>query len=187
MEVTRSLMTIFILKERSEYATRNLCAGNRNPYRISVDQKNGFLYWGEVGPDANVDSLEKRGPRGYDEVNQARKAGFFGWPLFVGNNYPYHDYDYGSRNNTASVRSCQADEYVTKQHRYPGVASCTARIRLVSLCAVFGFPWRKNRWKKRNGGSLFITPICFRRLVVYRNISTENFSCTIGCGVGSRW
>ena len=68
--------------------------GDRNPYRISVDQKNGFLYWGEVGPDAPNDSLETRGPRGYDEVNQARKAGFFGWPLFVGNNYPYHKYNY---------------------------------------------------------------------------------------------
>ena len=68
--------------------------GNRNPYRISVDQKTGFLYWGEVGPDANADSTDTRGPRGYDEVNQARKAGYFGWPLFVGNNYPYHAYDY---------------------------------------------------------------------------------------------
>lgn len=70
--------------------------GNRNPYRISVDQKNGYLYWGEVGPDANNDSLDVRGPRGYDEVNQARKAGFFGWPLFIGNNYPYHAYNYGT-------------------------------------------------------------------------------------------
>jgi len=70
--------------------------GDRNPYRISVDQKNGYLYWGEVGPDANNDSLDTRGPRGYDEMNQARKAGFFGWPLFVGNNYPYHEYDYAT-------------------------------------------------------------------------------------------
>ena len=70
--------------------------GDRNPYRISVDQKNGFLYWGEVGPDSNVDSLETRGPRGYDEVNQARKAGFFGWPLFIGDNYAYHAYDYAT-------------------------------------------------------------------------------------------
>lgn len=68
--------------------------GNRNPYRISVDQKNSFLYWGEVGPDANADSIGTRGPRGYDELNQARKAGYFGWPLFVGNNYPYNRYDY---------------------------------------------------------------------------------------------
>jgi glucose/arabinose dehydrogenase len=67
--------------------------GNRNPYRISVDKKNGYLYWGEVGPDASNDSLDTRGPRGYDELNQAKKAGYFGWPLFVGNNYPYLEYD----------------------------------------------------------------------------------------------
>ena len=70
--------------------------GNRNPYRISVDQKNGNLYWGEVGPDASNDSLATRGPRGYDEVNQAREAGNFGWPMFVGNNFAYRDYDYSS-------------------------------------------------------------------------------------------
>ena len=70
--------------------------GDRNPYRISVDPKNGYLYWGEVGPDANADSLNTRGPRGYDEVNQARKAGYFGWPFFIGNNYPYHLYDYAT-------------------------------------------------------------------------------------------
>jgi cytochrome c len=68
--------------------------GNRNPYRISVDQKNSTLYWGEVGPDAPEDSLATRGPRGYDEINQARKAGFYGWPFFVGNNYPYRRYNY---------------------------------------------------------------------------------------------
>lgn len=70
--------------------------GDRNPYRISVDKKNGNLYWGEVGPDANDDSLATRGPRGYDEFNQARKAGFFGWPLFIGPNIPYHGYDYAT-------------------------------------------------------------------------------------------
>jgi cytochrome c len=68
--------------------------GNRNPYRISVDQKNSNLYWGEVGPDANADSFATRGPRGYDEVNQARKAGYYGWPFFVGNNYAYRSYNY---------------------------------------------------------------------------------------------
>ena len=68
--------------------------GNRNPYRISVDPKTNFLYWGEIGPDANEDMMDTRGPRGYDEVNQARSAGFFGWPLFVGANYPYRSFDY---------------------------------------------------------------------------------------------
>lgn len=67
--------------------------GNRNPYRISIDQKTGYLYWGEVGPDANEANPE-RGPRGHDEVNQARAAGFFGWPYFVGDNKAYHDYDF---------------------------------------------------------------------------------------------
>ena len=75
--------------------------GNRNPYRISIDQKNGFLYWGEVGPDARIDSMTTRGSKGYDEVNQARKAGNFGWPYFVGNNYPYVEYDF--ENGTPGV------------------------------------------------------------------------------------
>jgi cytochrome c len=67
--------------------------GNRNPYRIAIDQRNGFLYWGEVGPDA-AENINGRGPRGYDEVNQARKAGYFGWPLFVGDNQAYNQYDF---------------------------------------------------------------------------------------------
>lgn len=67
--------------------------GVRNPFRISVDFKTGFLYWGDVGPDAAKDSTGF-GSRGYDELNQAKKAGNFGWPYFVGNNFPYNEYDY---------------------------------------------------------------------------------------------
>ena len=67
--------------------------GNRNPYRIAVDQRTGFLYWGEVGPDAGENN-EKYGPRGHDEVNQARKAGYFGWPLFVADNKPYRQFNF---------------------------------------------------------------------------------------------
>ncbi|MBP7642974.1 MAG: ThuA domain-containing protein [Saprospiraceae bacterium] len=70
--------------------------GHRNPYRISVDQKNGYLYWGDIGPDAAKDSLETRGPKGYDEINQARKAGNYGWPLFAGPNVAYRKYDYAT-------------------------------------------------------------------------------------------
>ena len=62
--------------------------GHRNPYRISVDQHTGFLYWGDVGPDADVDSTG-RGPRGYDEIGQARSPGNYGWPYFVGDNRAY--------------------------------------------------------------------------------------------------
>jgi cytochrome c len=69
--------------------------GCRNPYRISVDQETSFVYWGEVGPDAGTDS--RHGPRGYDEFNQARKAGYFGWPYFVGDSKPYHDSDFATK------------------------------------------------------------------------------------------
>jgi len=62
--------------------------GNRNPFRVSVDRKTGYLYWGEVGPDSGHADA-KRGSAGFDEVNQARKPGFFGWPMFVGDNRPY--------------------------------------------------------------------------------------------------
>lgn len=67
--------------------------GLRNPYRISVDQKTGWLYWGDVGPDAREDS--ERGPRGYDAVKQAKEAGNYGWPYFRGNR-PYRDYNFAT-------------------------------------------------------------------------------------------
>jgi cytochrome c len=70
--------------------------GHRNPYRISVDKHTGYLYWGEVGPDASVDSVQ-RGPMGHDEVNQAKKAGNYGWPYFVGDNKAYFDYDFATK------------------------------------------------------------------------------------------
>ena len=57
-----------------------------------MDQKTGFLYWGDVGPDAGGDG--PRGPKGYDEVNQARTAGNFGWPCFIGPNRPYNIVDF---------------------------------------------------------------------------------------------
>lgn len=69
--------------------------GCRNPYRISVDPATSILYWGEIGPDAGTDG--KQGPRGYDEFNQAKKAGNYGWPYFVGDNKPYHQYDFATK------------------------------------------------------------------------------------------
>lgn len=70
--------------------------GCRNPFRISVDQKNGTLYWGEVGPDAGGANAN-RGPAGHDEVNQARTAGNHGWPHFVADNKPYVQYDFATK------------------------------------------------------------------------------------------
>jgi len=69
--------------------------GHRNPWRLSIDSQTGYLYWGEVGPDASSDSTG-RGPRGYDEFNQARKAGNFGWPLVIADNQPYYSFDFAT-------------------------------------------------------------------------------------------
>ncbi len=75
--------------------------GNRNPFRIAIDPHTGYLYWGEVGPDAGkADST--RGPRGHDEVNQARAAGNFGWPYFVGDNKAYRHYDFDAETSGAA-------------------------------------------------------------------------------------
>lgn len=69
--------------------------GCRNPYRIAVNQQTSTVYWGEVGPDAGEDS--KNAPRGYDEFNQAKKPGNYGWPYFVGDSKPYHDSDFATK------------------------------------------------------------------------------------------
>jgi cytochrome c len=69
--------------------------GHRNPWRPSIDSKTGYLYWGEVGPDASNDT--EFGPRGYDEFNQAKGPGNFGWPYFIGDNKPYNHYDYETK------------------------------------------------------------------------------------------
>lgn len=68
--------------------------GARNPYRIAVNPRTGVLYWGDIGPDAGLDS--KRGPRGYDEFNQARQAGNFGWPYMIADNQPYAKWDFAA-------------------------------------------------------------------------------------------
>jgi len=70
--------------------------GNRNPYRFSIDSKTNYLYWGEIGPDANSDSLNL-GLKGYDEINQARQAGNFGWPHFIANNKAYNTRDFAAQ------------------------------------------------------------------------------------------
>ncbi|TAG10180.1 MAG: hypothetical protein EAZ42_04510 [Verrucomicrobia bacterium] len=66
--------------------------GCRNPFRTSIDPKTGTLYWGEIGPDAGEDG--PRGPRGYDEINQAKSAGNYGWPWFIADNQAYARYDF---------------------------------------------------------------------------------------------
>jgi cytochrome c len=58
--------------------------GHRNVWRVSLDSRTGYVYWGEIGPDQSDDTATA--PRGYDEFNRAAKPGYFGWPYFIGNN-----------------------------------------------------------------------------------------------------
>lgn len=74
--------------------------GHRNPFRISVYPKTGFLYWGDIGPDAGPPG-EMWGPAGQDEVGQARKAGNYGGPYFVGDNKPCFQYDFATSQSGA--------------------------------------------------------------------------------------
>ncbi len=69
--------------------------GCRNPYRIAVDKKTDCLYWGDVGPDAGKNGVD-RGSKGYDFWGRACEAGYYGWPLFRGNHI-YFDYDFATK------------------------------------------------------------------------------------------
>ncbi|WP_448104505.1 PQQ-dependent sugar dehydrogenase [Pedobacter panaciterrae] len=70
--------------------------GSRNPYRFSIDHKNGYVYWGDVGPDTKV--VGEGGEfMSYDEINQAKGPGFFGWPYFLGNSQAFPMYDYATK------------------------------------------------------------------------------------------
>ncbi len=69
--------------------------GCRNPFRPSIDSKTGYLYWGDIGPDAGR-ADPQRGPSGMGEYDQAREAGFWGWPYTRGYNEPYNDFDFAT-------------------------------------------------------------------------------------------
>lgn len=70
--------------------------GCRNPWRFSVDDTSGTLYFADVGPDAAM-QLEQRGPAGFDEFNRTRRAGNFGWPFLLADNKPYRQYNFATK------------------------------------------------------------------------------------------
>ncbi len=69
--------------------------GLRNPFRMSVDPKTKYLYWGDVGPDTEIPAEE--GKLSYDEINQAKGPGFFGYPYFLGANEVFPKYDFETK------------------------------------------------------------------------------------------
>ena len=74
--------------------------GCRNPFRLGIDPKTGWLYWGDIGPDATGPD-PGRGPAGFDEFNVAKAAGNFGWPHFAADNRPYNAYDFETKTGGA--------------------------------------------------------------------------------------
>jgi cytochrome c len=84
--------------------------GDRNPFRIAIDTAKDWLYWGEVGPDAAdaAENLATRGPRGYDEFNQAKGPGFFGWPYCIGNNAAYVHVEFATLTPQGGPFNCGA-------------------------------------------------------------------------------
>lgn len=69
--------------------------GTRNPFRLAVDRRRGWVHWGDIGPDA-AESSETRGPLGHDEFNVATRPGNYGWPFFVGHNLPFRVFNFAS-------------------------------------------------------------------------------------------
>jgi cytochrome c len=133
--------------------------GDRNPWRPSIDSKTGWLYWGEVGPDANEDTKTTR--TGKDELNQARKPGNFGWPYFIGENvgYPFYDYTNDSVHDPKdpahpinnSVNNTGLNELPPAQPAfisYPyGVSDKFPEVGTGSRCAVGGPIFHKDNFK----------------------------------------
>ncbi|MFG6201294.1 ThuA domain-containing protein [Nonomuraea sp. JJY05] len=80
--------------------------GLRNPFRIGLDPKTGNIMLGEYGPDASSASAT-RGPQNTVEWNLVSKPGNFGWPYCVGNNTPYVDYNFATK-QSGSPFNCAA-------------------------------------------------------------------------------
>jgi cytochrome c len=72
--------------------------GCRNPFRISVDSKTGWLLWGENGPPNNwsgTTNIDKsKLPLGYEEFNLAKNAGYYGYPMIIANQQSFINYDF---------------------------------------------------------------------------------------------
>ncbi len=127
--------------------------GCRNPFRISIDNKKKYLYWGDVGPDAGEDG-KNRGAKGHDEVNQARQAGYFGWPYFIGNNKPYHDFDFTSNK---SGRIFNAEQPINDSPNNTGVQELPAAQK-----ALVWYPYAKSEefpLTKKGGRNAMAGPV----------------------------
>ena len=80
--------------------------GFRNPFRITVDPKTGWVLMGDYGPDAGSTD-PNRGPQGSVEFNVVKEAGNYGWPYCIRQNVAYNDYDFATGQSGAKF-NCDA-------------------------------------------------------------------------------
>jgi cytochrome c len=150
--------------------------GHRNPWRISIDSKTGYVYWGEVGPDASVDT--KRGPRGYDEFNQAKGPGFFGWPYFIGDNKPYTAYNYADSTYGASFDPAHP---LNKSPNNTGLAELPP-----AQPAMIWYPYGlSEEFPLLQGGQYIVRLIFLKQNALSRIITKANGWLLISCVAGS--
>ncbi|MCP3424288.1 ThuA domain-containing protein [Nocardioides pinisoli] len=122
--------------------------GFRNPFRMTVDKRTGYVYLGEYGPDAGG-ANPNRGPGGIVEFNQIREAGNFGWPYCTGSNTPaetYNDWNFAT-NATGPKFDCTAP--VNNSPRNTGLTN---------------LPPAQPAWIKYDGGN-----------VTYNGVTTNEF------------
>ncbi|MFC5049708.1 ThuA domain-containing protein [Rubritalea spongiae] len=80
--------------------------GCRNNFRFCIDPYTDWLYFGDVGPDANnINSGAYGGPLGHDEFNQVKEAGWYGWPYYIADSKAYYD----GNGDPWTVATMQAD------------------------------------------------------------------------------
>ncbi|MCF8243895.1 MAG: ThuA domain-containing protein [Saprospiraceae bacterium] len=127
--------------------------GCRNPYRIAVDKKTDCLYWGDVGPDAGKNGVD-RGSKGYDFWGRACEAGYYGWPLFRGN-HTYFDYNFATKKSGPlhnPEKPINNSPYNTGLTELPPV---TSPLIWYSYDESLEFPWLGTGGKNPMAGPIF--------------------------------
>ncbi|MFK7978559.1 MAG: ThuA domain-containing protein [Saprospiraceae bacterium] len=128
--------------------------GCRNPFRFSIDSKTGFVYWGDVGPDAGkLDSL--RGPAGMGEFDQARQAGFWGWPFTRGNNQAYGDHNFTTKKTGAKFNPAKLVNNSPHNTGLQNLPPAQESMIWFSYAASDEFPWLGDGGVNPMGGMVY--------------------------------
>lgn len=107
--------------------------GFRSNYRIDVDPESQAILVGNVGPDARMPDTA-RGPEGHDEVEVVPAGGGtnHGWPMCIGANEPYLEYDFtsgtsGEPFDCSAMTPAQVHYTYNPDPQFPGMAHGVTR------------------------------------------------------------